>query len=185
MENRLITNAILIHHSDSPPETTMEQVDQWHRKQGFAMIGYHKYIQMDGLARDGRPDWAIGAHSYSRNKDSLGICLAGDFTTYAPTEAQMQSLVAEIKDYRRLYGNIPVQRHGDNDATACPGDMFPWGDLLSRLDNKEVSEEMNIDEALAILKDKGIISSPDYWKMASQVVQYLSNLIIAVANYVK
>ena len=46
-------------------------------------------------------------------------------------------------------------------------------------------KEMNIDEALEILKEKGIISAVEYWKMASQVVQYLSNFIIAVANYVK
>lgn len=50
---------------------------------------------------------------------------------------------------------------------------------------KEVTTEMDIDKALAILKDKGIISSPDYWKMAAGCVQYLSNLIIAVANFIK
>ena len=56
--------------------------------------------------------------------------------------------------------------------------------ILDYIGVEEV-REMNIDEALAILKDKGIISSPDYWKMAAGCVQYLSNLLIAVANYIK
>ena len=49
----------------------------------------------------------------------------------------------------------------------------------------EEVKEMDIDKALEILQEKGIISSPDYWKMAAQCVQYLSNLLIAVANYIK
>ena len=50
---------------------------------------------------------------------------------------------------------------------------------------KEANITMNIDKALKILQGKGIISSPDYWKMAAQCVRYLDNLLINVANYVK
>ena len=44
---------------------------------------------------------------------------------------------------------------------------------------------MTVDEALVILKEKGIISAVEYWKMAAQCVKYLDNLLISVANYVK
>ena len=50
---------------------------------------------------------------------------------------------------------------------------------------EEVKSEMNLDQAIAILKEKGIISNSDYWKMAAQCVRYLDNLIISVANYIK
>lgn len=186
MENRTVTNKIVVHHSASPANTTMEQVDQWHRNQGFSMIGYHYFIEADGEVRTGRPDWAIGAHALSANKDGLGVCLAGNFEEAPPTAIQIISLVGLIAELRRLYGNIPVVRHCDVDATACPGALFPYELVLERLeDNKEVAKEMNIDEALEILKEKGIVSAVEYWKMAAQVVQYLSNFIVAVANYVK
>lgn len=85
MENRTITNRIVIHHTVSPASTTMEQVDQWHKNQGFACIGYHKFIEMDGTVKTGRPDWAVGAHAIGANNDSIGICLAGNFEEAPPT----------------------------------------------------------------------------------------------------
>jgi N-acetyl-anhydromuramyl-L-alanine amidase AmpD len=184
MENRTVTNRIVIHHSASPTSTTIEQVDQWHRNQGFAMVGYHYFIEQDGEVKKGRPDWAVGAHALSANKDSIGICLAGDFTDSLPTSEQIESIVSLIERLRKLYGEIPVVRHSDVDATACPGAMFPWEDLISQVDKKE-GVIVNIDEAMEVLKEKGIISAAEYWKSAAQCVRYLDNLLISVANYIK
>ena len=133
MQNRLLTNKIVIHHSASPVSTTMEQVDGWHRNQGFSMIGYHYFIEADGEVRIGRPDWAIGAHALSANKDGLGICLAGNFEEAPPLPIQIISLVSLIKEIRMAYGDIPVVRHSDVDPTACPGALFPYELVLERL----------------------------------------------------
>ena len=57
--------------------------------------------------------------------------------------------------------------------------------LLDHIGIKEVVKEMDVDQALAILQEKGIIVNKEYWKMAAQCVQYLSNLLISVANCVK
>ena len=47
----------------------------------------------------------------------------------------------------------------------------------------EVTKMVNsVDEALKILKDKGVVNSPDYWLKAVDVVKYLDELIINVAN---
>jgi N-acetylmuramoyl-L-alanine amidase len=57
--------------------------------------------------------------------------------------------------------------------------------ILDYIGIGEVTSEMNVDQALEILKEKCIISNTEYWGMAAKCVQYLSNFIIAVANYVK
>ena len=47
----------------------------------------------------------------------------------------------------------------------------------------EVIKMVNsVDEALKILKDKGVINSPDYWLKAVDVVKYLDAFIINVAK---
>lgn len=53
------------------------------------------------------------------------------------------------------------------------------------MEDKTVSESKEIktvDEALKILKNRGVINSPDYWLKAVDVVKYLNELIINVAR---
>jgi len=161
MENRTITNRIVIHHTVSSPSTTMEQVEQWHKSQGFACIGYHKFIEMDGTVKTGRPDWAVGAHAIGANNDSIGICLAGNFEEAPPTSFQMKALADTIKDIRRVYGNIPYIGHKDvdpiNHPTACPGKLFPWEDLKQRLEVNTVAEEDWKKNIMSSAQAKGLV----------------------------
>jgi len=162
MDTRTVTNRIVIHHSASPANTTMEQVDQWHRNQGFSMIGYHYFIEADGTAREGRAVWAVGAHAIGANNDSVGICLAGNFEEAPPTPAQIVSLAATIRDVRRLYGNIPYMGHKDvdpeNHPTACPGALFPWDDLAKEFEEAEpVAENWEV-QIMQDAKTAGLIS---------------------------
>lgn len=186
LKNRNYTKRIVIHHSASPPDTTMEQVDQWHRNRGFTKIGYHYFLESDGTVKIGRPDWAVGAHAIGANFDSLGICLAGNFEEAPPTQAQMKALAELIKDdIRKAYGNIPYIGHKDVDPkghpTACPGKLFPWEELEKLLGYKEV-DSMTVDEALKVLEEQGITSSPAYWKNAAECVKYLDALIVNMAK---
>lgn len=59
-------------------------LDKWHKERGFAMIGYHFVIDLDGTIEVGRPTSMDGAHcntkglsSSSYNKHSIGICYVG------------------------------------------------------------------------------------------------------------
>lgn len=45
-------------------------------------------------------------------------------------------------------------------------------------------KDMTVDEALKILKDKGIMNTTEYWKNASGVVKYLDTLLINIATAV-
>lgn len=56
-------------------------------------------------------------------------------------------------------------------------------DGISKYFGLEVIKMVNsVDEALKILKDKGVINSPDYWLKAIDVVKYLDTFIINIAK---
>ena len=50
--------------------------------------------------------------------------------------------------------------------------------------NKKM-EVKTVEQALQVLKNKGIINTVDYWKNASLVVKFLDTLLINVANAIK
>lgn len=70
---------IIIHCSASKEgqNVTVEQIDKMHRKRGFAQIGYHFVIYLDGSIHDGREISKIGAHTTGYNTGSIGICYVG------------------------------------------------------------------------------------------------------------
>jgi N-acetyl-anhydromuramyl-L-alanine amidase AmpD len=152
LKKRRLTNRIIIHHSDSD-QGDAAMIHGWHLGQNWAGIGYHYVILKDGTVERGRPEGYIGSHSGSAgNSDSIGICLIGKFMVYEPTEAQIQSLVALIRDIESRFGDLDIIGHKDVMATACPGILFPWVKLWDMLKGgEEVPEWMKkiIDDALA------------------------------------
>lgn len=111
--------AIVLHHSAG--HGSIEDVDRIHRKRGYACIGYHYYITRDGELHGGRPIEYIGAHAKGHNKDTIGICLEGDFRKDEPTDMQMGVLALVVKN---LMKNIPtiktIYNHRDLCKTLCP-----------------------------------------------------------------
>ena len=154
--NRPYTKRIVVHHSASASTTTIEDIHSWHLQRNWAGVGYHYVIYPDGTIYRGRPEWARGAHAWQdeqheANTDGLGICLVGDFMIDQPAEAQMQSLVWLIHDIWIRYPGLPVIGHKNVMATACPGELFPWGELRKRLEGPQVAEpwkEKIIDDVL-------------------------------------
>lgn len=139
---RPYTNRIVVHHSASGLDTTIEDIHQWHLNQNWAGIGYHYVIYPDGSIWRGRPEWARGSHAYQdpehdANIDGIGICLIGNFQTGKPTDVQMKSLVWLIRDIRSRFPGIAVIGHKHVMPTACPGANFPWKELYARLEGEE------------------------------------------------
>jgi len=130
-KRRVQTKRIIVHHYHS--ETAAPQtVHLWHLNNGWSGFGYNFAVDMDGTIWEGRGLDAVGSHTGGNNSDSIGIACQGrydDHTTKMP-DAQFNSLVRLIKHVQSIYGKIPVLRHGDVTATACPGRYFPWGELL-------------------------------------------------------
>lgn len=98
---------IVIHCAATPAGrvVTAADIDRMHRARGFAKIGYHYVIGIDGKREAGRPLGEIGAHVSGHNARSIGICYVGGtdakgqpLDTRTPAQhAEMRKLVAELK----------------------------------------------------------------------------------------
>lgn len=89
-------------------------------------VGYHYLIEADGTVRQARAENEIGAHDAGENSNSLGICLAGDFSKRYPSELQSASAALLVKQIRTRWP-IPVTRiepHRWDDTTECPGTLL-------------------------------------------------------------
>lgn len=72
---------IIIHCSatDLDRFDNIESIRTWHIEKGWSDIGYHYFISKDGTLNFGRKIKTIGAHCRGHNKNSIGICLSGEF----------------------------------------------------------------------------------------------------------
>lgn len=137
MSTREATERIILHHADAK-KCSAEDIHRWHLNNGWSGAGYHFLVRKDGKIYRLRPEDKVGAHAYSSNYNSIGICFEGNFMEEDMPEAQKQSgkeLVAYLKD---KYGITTVQRHKDVCATSCPGDKFPFEEIA----NSEKKEEI-------------------------------------------
>ena len=54
-------STIIVHCSATPEgkSFTVADIDRWHRQRGFASIGYHYVVYLDGSIHTGRPIGAV------------------------------------------------------------------------------------------------------------------------------
>ena len=147
MTPRKKTEAIVIHHRCGNGDVM--SIHNSHIKNGWSGIGYHFYIRKDGSIYRGRPIEAKGAHAEEHNDYTIGVCFEGNFEKEKMCSAQLDSGRKLIAHIREGYGkHIPIKRHSDLCATACPGKKFPFDEV----DN--VSSDMIVTKMF----DEGIIS---------------------------
>jgi len=149
---------IILHHSASPPETTWEQINEWHKERKFPMsqlgwyVGYHYTIAFNGMITQTRNDWENGCHCVPNN-DKIGICLIGNFGRDEPTALQLSSLEALINQLKRTYSvsDNNVLGHRDLKATECPGkNLYNWLVLYKKIGYLR----QQIDKLIGLLKNK-------------------------------
>lgn len=120
---------LVIHCSDSGPNTTVEDIRKWHtdpppKGRGWKDIGYHYVIYPDGSIHKGRDENEIGAHCEGDNLFSVGICLIGR-TEF--TQPQFDSLFALVVDLRERFGfsNASIFGHRDRPSGKRQGKTCP------------------------------------------------------------
>ena len=121
-------DTIIIHCSATAEgkSFTIVDIDRWHRQRGFAQIGYHYVIYLDGSVHNGRPIELVGAHCQGHNAHSIGICYIGGLATDnktpkdTRTEAQKAALVNLLKELRTKFPAVKIHGHRDFAAKACP-----------------------------------------------------------------
>ena len=137
----------MLHHS-ATSAGDVPSIDAVHRRQKdpqgkfWLGIGYHFVVGNGQKMGDGEIQptfrWLqqlSGAHAGRReyNDAGIGICLIGNFDESQPTPKQVAAVRTLVKTLAHRYA-IPrerILRHSDVQATACPGKLFPWEQVLS------------------------------------------------------
>lgn len=132
---------IIIHCTATPEgrEVTVEEMRLWHRAKGWADVGYHYVIYLDGSVHEGRPVRQAGAHTSGHNAHSIGVCYVGGCdakmqpkdTRTAPQKASMLKL---LKKLLALYPGATLHGHREYAAKACPS--FDVKEEYKELTNK-------------------------------------------------
>lgn len=100
-------------------------IHRWHHERGFADIGYHFVIDLDGTIEVGRPMGRMGAHCLAHNRNSVGICYVGGLDKNGKpadtrTAGQRASLTALLKALRGHFPQATIHGHREFAAKACP-----------------------------------------------------------------
>lgn len=125
---------IILHHAEAS-NCSVQDINSWHKNQGWAGIGYQYLVRKDGSIWRGRPENAQGAHCQGYNTKSIGICAEGKYQSETMPEAQRAAIAELIKNIQQRHGKLPIYGHRDLNSTDCPGKNYPMQDIISRVNN--------------------------------------------------
>lgn len=97
----------------------MRDLQRIHQGQGWTDIGYALVVMPSGRIYEGRPAWAVGAHTLGHNTGYAGWAADGNYDVSKPSAA----LIAGCRRARIALGVAakPLYGHYQLNATACPG----------------------------------------------------------------
>lgn len=120
---------VVVHCSDTPNGRPHNAADihQWHREFGWAGIGYHYVILLDGTIEKGRPDFWEGSHCRGHN-EKIGICLIGRDKFTRAQEIALSHLLSDLGFSDRSATVDKLYSHYDLDCRkTCPNfDVVAW-----------------------------------------------------------
>lgn len=120
---------VVIHCSATPAgrDVTAAEIRRWHTSErGFADIGYHFVVRIDGTVEPGRPLDKAGAHCRGHNTHSIGVCYVGGADSSLKsadtrTPAQHVALDSLLGRLREAFPGVEVKKHRELARTLCPG----------------------------------------------------------------
>lgn len=120
-------NEIIIHCSATieGKNYTTDDINRWHLHRGFAMIGYHYVVYLDGSIHGGRKEEKMGAHCVGHNANSIGICYIGGLDKKGKskdtrTEAQKKAIAQLVSMLLKKYPGATIHGHNEFAAKDCP-----------------------------------------------------------------
>lgn len=141
LEKRKLTRRVILHHAEAS-NCTAEDIHRWHLNRGWAGAGYHFLVRKDGKVYRLRPEDCVGAHAYGSNYDSIGICAEGKYNEEEMPEAQKRAIIELVRYLENKYNINTIQKHKDVCATSCPGNNYPFEEIVNeKVINKEVKQE--------------------------------------------
>ena len=104
---------------------TANDITGWHKQRGFATIGYHWVVLLDGTIQQGRAEMTMGAHCKGHNANSIGICYIGGLDENGKskdtrTPEQKESLLILLKELKKKYPKATIHGHREFANKDCP-----------------------------------------------------------------
>ena len=103
----------------------MKEIRRCHiNDKGWADIGYHYVIRLNGFIERGRAEWRQGAHCVGHNRHSIGVCYVGGLDqngnpSDTRTPAQRRAMLTLLKELTQKY-HCEIHGHNEYSTKACP-----------------------------------------------------------------
>ncbi|MEE8107047.1 MAG: peptidoglycan recognition family protein [Planctomycetota bacterium] len=140
---------IVVHHTATKRDCCAH-IDKAHRGRGWDHgCGYHFVIGNGTMSGNGETEvgnrWLHqihGAHTRVTgdrtnfwNENGIGVVVVGNFEQQRVSDEQLGALVELVRKLQARFeiSSGHVVRHGEVDATMCPGAHFPWTEFKRRL----------------------------------------------------
>jgi peptidoglycan hydrolase-like protein with peptidoglycan-binding domain len=115
--------------SDNPAHDNVATIDQWHRENGWAGVGYHFFIRKFGRLEMGRDLEKVPAAQAPYNAGTIAICLHG-LSINAFTLEQFDTLQGLCHQINEAYdGAVTFHGHSEVAKKTCP--VFIYRDVLN------------------------------------------------------
>ena len=150
MDTRTKTERIILHHAYAKI-CSAEDIHRWHKQKGWSGAGYHFLVRKDGSIYRMRPEDKVGAHAYGSNYNSIGICAEGNYMEEEMPVAQKNSIIELVSELKKKYNITKVQKHKDVCATSCPGDKYPFDEIVNG--TVEIKQVVVVDERKERIKE--------------------------------
>lgn len=148
LSTRSATTDIVLHHA-AAVTCTAQQIDQWHKGNGWSGIGYHFFIRKDGSIYRGRPENSVGAHASGKNSTTIGVCVEGNYETEPVMPAAQKTALKELLTYLKgKYPKAGLKAHKEVGATGCPGKNYPLAEMKSFWNNPTTTKTESEDEPM-------------------------------------
>lgn len=161
---------LIVHHSAGPnassnwADVVASYFDYHVNSNGWQDIGYNWLIDPNGVIYEGRGggENVVGAHMCGYNKNTMGVCMLGDFELISPPDTMMQTLYA-LLGYKACLDSIDPEGEGDIGSysghllnisghkdgcaigyTTCPGKyLYEKLELVRKNTAKYIEEQCN------------------------------------------
>jgi N-acetylmuramoyl-L-alanine amidase len=132
-------------------ESDVKEITRWHKARGFATIGYHYLVKLDGTVETGRSIHEPGAHTKGLNAHSIGVVYVGGLNKSGSkakdtrTPEQDMALANLLSALMEMYPNATLHGHNEFANKACPSfdvqEEYAW-----LINPEEFIEEITIKE---------------------------------------
>ena len=139
------------------PQQQRDEIDRWHKANGWSGIGYHYIITRNGTVVPGRPIEKVGAHVKGHNTGTIGICLIGGHGSdandaFADNFTAQQDFSARklIDDLKEHFPSIKkITGHNQYARKACPGFQVSEWLKSGQTAKKSISQSTTLQASVA------------------------------------